>query len=80
MSSSTVAAWIAHVAFGVLLAAGLVSGELGARATGVVLTLWVAAYISSSFIPYGAALFPSVVAVLDVVLVLLILKADVRIS
>jgi len=80
MSSSTVAAWIAHVAFVVLVAAGWVSGELGARATGVVVTLWVAAYICLPFIPHGAALFPSVVAVLDVVLVLLILKTDVRLS
>jgi hypothetical protein len=80
MSSSTVAAWIAHLAFWVLIARGWMSGELGARATGVVLTVWVAAYIGLSFIPYGAALFPSVVAVLDIVLVLLIFKGDVRIS
>jgi hypothetical protein len=75
-----VAAWIAHLAFWILLAGGWMAGELGPRATFVVLTLWIAAYICLPFAPYGAALFPAIVAVIDIALVLWIFKSDVGIS
>jgi hypothetical protein len=79
MGSSGVAAWIAHLAFWALIARGRLSGELGVRPTFVALALWLAAYTCLPLVPYGAALFSSVVAVIDIVLVLLIFKGDVRI-
>ena len=78
MGSPVVAAWIAHVAFWVLIAVGWMSDDLSTRATMTVLALWLIAYISLPLLPYGAALFPSFVAVLDIGLVFTIFKGDVH--
>jgi hypothetical protein len=77
--SPTIAAWIAHLAFWILVVCGRISGELGIRGIFVAVSLWAAAYLGLPFVPYGAAFFPAVVAVLDIALVLLIFKSDVRI-
>jgi hypothetical protein len=74
------AAWIAHVTFWVLIAHGWMSGDLRIRGAIVALVLWVTAYLSLPLLPYGAALFPSVVAVIDVALVFVIFKGDVHIT
>ena len=79
MGSSEIAAWIAHIAFWVLLIAGLALGELGKRSTATFLILWFAGHWGLPYIPYGAFLSSSFVAVLDVVLVLLVFKGDIRI-
>ena len=42
--------------------------------------LWVAAYIGQAFVPLGGALFPSFVAIIDIALVFVVFKGDVRIS
>jgi hypothetical protein len=44
-----------------------------------VLALWAAGLYGLPYIPYGAALFPPYVAFLDVALVLVIFKGDVRV-
>jgi hypothetical protein len=80
MGSSAVAAWIAHVAFWVLLAIGWISGELGIRGTVIALALWLTAYTGLPFLQYGSGLFPSFIAVLDIALVFAIVKGDVRIT
>jgi hypothetical protein len=79
MGSPAVAAWIAHVAFWVLLARGWISGELGMRGTIIALSLVLSAYLGLPFLPYGSGLFPSFVAVVDIALVFAIFKGDVRI-
>jgi hypothetical protein len=79
MGSSAIAAWIAHLVFWALVARGWLSGELGTRGVVIALALWCAAFLSLSFVPYGTAIFPSVVALIDIGLVLLVFKGDVRI-
>jgi hypothetical protein len=80
MGSPAVAAWIAHAAFWVLLVRGWMAGELGTRGTMIALGLWLAAYLGQPFLPYGSGLFSPFVAVLDIGLVLVIFKGDVRIT
>jgi hypothetical protein len=80
MGSPAVAAWIAHVAFWVLLARGWMSGELGIRGTIIAFVPWLTAYISLPFVPYGPGLFASFVAVVDIALVFVIFKGDVHIT
>jgi len=41
---------------------------------------WTAGYFGLSYVGYGSALFPPYVAILDVVLVFLIFKSDVRLT
>jgi hypothetical protein len=80
MDSISVAAWVAHSAFWVLIALGWLVGDLGIRGTIIALAVWVTAYIGLSFLPsYGGALFPPFVAVIDIALVLVLFKGDVRI-
>jgi hypothetical protein len=80
MGSPAVAAWIAHVAFWVFLARGWMAGELGMRGTIIALSLWLSAYLGLPFLPYGSGLFPSFVAVVDIALVFVIFKGNVRIT
>lgn len=79
MGSAAVGAWIAHLAFWILLVAGVASGGLGRRGLALVLALWLAGCAALPFLPYGAALLPSFVAVLDIALVLVIFEGDVHI-
>jgi hypothetical protein len=69
-------AWIAHIAFVVLMVIGWVFGELGPRAAGAIVALWCAGLIAAVYFPLLP--FSSVVALLDIVLVLLVFKGDVR--
>ena len=78
MGSALIAAWIAHVAFWVLLAYGWFWDELGPKGLAVFVVLWLAGMFGLPFIPYGAALFSSFVAVLDIALVFKIFQGDVR--
>lgn len=80
MGSPAIAAWIAHLAFWGLLVYGWAWGELGPRGIIVFLLLWVAGLYGLPFLPYGAALFSSFAAVLDIALVFLIFKGDVRLT
>jgi hypothetical protein len=77
---SAIAAWIAHVTFWLLLAYGWFWEELGLRSVSIVLGLWLAGWLGLPYAPIGAPLFPSLVAVLDVALVLLIFKGDLRLT
>ena len=78
--SSGIAAWIAQLAFWGLVLRGVISGDLGPMLTATFVILWLAGLLSLPHVPYGAALFPSFVAVLDVALVLIIFKGDVRLT
>ena len=78
MGSVGIAAWIAHVTFWVLLVYGWFWDALGSKALGVLIFLWLTGMLGLPFIAYGAALFPPFVAVLDIALVFMIFKGDVR--
>jgi hypothetical protein len=80
IGSASIAAWIAHLAFWILLGLGWAYGELQLRGRITFVCLWLAAYFGLPFIPSGAAMFSSVVAVLDIILVFIIFKGDVRIG
>lgn len=79
MDSATIAAFIAHFTFWVLLPYGWFWEEITSRGVAVFLALWVAGLYGLPYLlPYGAAGFSSYVAVLDIVLVFLLFKGDVR--
>ena len=80
MGSAGIAAWIAHAAFWTLLLYGAAWGEVTGRRVAVFLILWVAGLFGLPYVPYAAAMFSSFVAALDIVLVFMIFKGDVRLS
>ena len=80
MGSAAAARLIAHSAFWGLMLIGVVSGEIGAKGCAVFVLLWIIGLIGLPYLPLGDSLFPSYVAVLDVALVFVIFKGDVRLS
>ena len=73
--------WIAQLVFWALLMIGFAFQELSAKSAGVFLALWVLGYVGLPRIPWmWNLLFTPYVAVLDIVLVALVLKGDVRLS
>jgi hypothetical protein len=78
--SAGVAALIAHGAFWVLLAYGWFWEEIGPRAIVIFLLAWIAGMFGLPLVPYGESMFSSFVALLDIVLVFLIFKGDVRLT
>ena len=67
---------LAHVTFFVLLLFGV--AEIGLRRVGVFVVLWGIGYALSRSLTVGSLLFTSYVAALDIVLVLFVIKGDVR--
>ena len=80
MGSPAVAGWIAHVLFWGLLVFGWLRDDLGARGIGAFLVLWLAGLYGLPFLRFGAAPFSSFVAVLDIALVLVVFKGDLRLT
>ena len=78
IGSSAVAGWIAQIVFWALILLGVGSGELGIRGGAIFVTVWLAAYIGLPFVSFGSLFLTPFVAVLDVVLVFLVCKGDVR--
>jgi hypothetical protein len=78
--SAGVASLFAHAAFWALLACGVWLGELRLRGTVFFLILWLAGRIGLPYLANGAALFAPFVAVLDIALVLMVFKGDIRLS
>lgn len=76
IGSPLVAWWIAHVAFWVLLARA--ARDRRWWTIGIVGVLWVAGYIASGQVASLALFFMPYVAVLDIALVLIVLKRDIR--
>jgi hypothetical protein len=77
---SGLATLIAHVSFWVLLPYGWFFEEIGPRGLVVFLTLWLNGYFGLPLIPFAALVFPTWVAILDIALVFIIFKGDVRLS
>ncbi|HET9358300.1 MAG TPA: hypothetical protein VFO58_01035 [Vicinamibacterales bacterium] len=80
MGSVGVAAWIAGIAFPTLLLIGWLTGELGPKAAAAFAILGAAAWIGLPRIPNGAMLVTPALAVMDIVLVLVVFKRDIRIG
>lgn len=80
MRSPAVAALIAHVAFWIFLAYGWIWGEVRTAGIAVFLALWAAGLFGLPLLVYGAALFSSYVAVLDIILVFLVFNGDVKLT
>jgi hypothetical protein len=80
IGSSAVAGWIAQILFWALILVGVGSGELGSKGAAIFVTVWLAAYIGLPLVSFGSLFLTPLVAVLDVVLVFLVFKGDVRLS
>ena len=80
MGTPVIAGWIAHVAFWTLLFAGVWSENLGPRAIAVLLILWLVGMFGLPQISFGAGLSTPIVAVLDVALVFMVCKSDIRLT
>ena len=76
--SSAAAALIAQITFLVVLVLGRLLDELSGRAVIVMLALWVAGYLALPRLAPGMDLFTTYVAVLDIALVFLVFRGDVR--
>jgi hypothetical protein len=70
--------WIAHGAFWMLIV--YLAMDRGARRVALVIALWLVGYVASAWVPQGAMLFTSYVAVLDIALVLMVFKGDIRLT
>ena len=73
------AAVIALWGFWILLTIGVARREIGFRNGAVFVTLWAVALVGTKSIAYGL-LFPPTVALLDIALVFVVFKGDVRIT
>ena len=80
MGSATVGAWIAHLAFWVVLAWAWAAEELRARGVAIFALLWIAGFIVLRYVSYGGGLFTPYVAALDVALVLIAVKGDIKLT
>jgi hypothetical protein len=80
MGSAVLAGWIARLAFWCLVLWGALSGELRGRLAAAFLILWLAGMFGLPHLPNGAGLVTSFVAVLDIALVFIVLKGDVRLT
>lgn len=78
--SAAVGALIAHIAFWILLACGWFWQELRARGITAFLALWIVGWYGLRFVPHGPDMFFSWVAALDVALVFIVFKGDVRLT
>ena len=76
IGSPQIAWWIAHAAFWVLLA--LAVRDRRWRTIGVIGVLWAAGYFASRQVSSLALFFMPYVATLDIALVFLVLKRDIR--
>jgi hypothetical protein len=77
--SSGIAALIAHVVFWLLLAYGWFWEDLGPIGVVVLLALWAVGFLGLRYLSYDA-MFSSYVAALDVALVFLVFKGDIKLS
>jgi len=71
---------VAHIVFWLLLPLGWLFDELSGRGVVVFVALWAVGMFGLSYLPHGAPLVSAYVAVLDIALVFLIFKGDVRLK
>ena len=79
--SASLAGYVAHVLFWAVLAIGSAFGELGRRAVVVFVVLWIFGVFGFPRLSDTGGVFVTpYVAVLDIVLVFMVFKGDVRLS
>ncbi len=79
MGTLSILPWIAHPVYWALVFAGWTTGEFGPARVLIFIALWFAGLIViPRLLPAGFLLFPSYIAILDVALVLMVFKGDVR--
>ena len=79
ISTVTIAGWIAPIAFWMLIGFGVWRGDLSGRAAAIFVVLWAAGYVGIPRIAYWAgSLVISFTAILDIVLVFIVLKGDLK--
>jgi len=79
IGSATIGAWIALVLFWLLLVWSWVFEEMGHLGRAIFVALWVSSNLALR--AWNASdFFPSTVAMLDVVLVLIVFKGDIRLT
>ena len=78
IGSPLVGWWIAHVAFWVLVA--LAARDTRWRTIGAIGALWIAGYIASGRVTALNLFFTPYVAVLDIALVFIVLRRDIRLT
>jgi hypothetical protein len=80
MGSQGIAAWIAQIAFWVLLVLGVTYGELSKKSA-ILVGLWLVGYLGVPRIAWwGSPLVTPYIAILDIVLVFKVFKGDVRLG
>ena len=80
IGSGAIGGAIAQLAFWMLVAWGYFSGELRLRGVAIAILLWLAGTFGLPYLTHGATLITSYVAVLDIVLVFVIFRGDVRLT
>jgi hypothetical protein len=82
LGSEAVASFVAHVSFWFLLAYGWLTRTLGLVPAAIFVALWMVGALGMPYLPYepARAMFSSFVAVLDIALVFVIFKGDVRLT
>jgi hypothetical protein len=79
MGSAAIGGAIAHIAFWILLVRGYVSDEIGLRGSAIALVLWAIGLFVLPRVPYAPP-FSTYIAIVDIALVFLIFKGDVRLT
>ena len=79
VGSATIGAWIALIAFWLLLAFAWAFNEIELRGRLIFVGLWVGSNLALRALN-ASEFFPPIVALLDVVLVLLVFKGDIRLT
>ena len=80
LGSVAIAAWIARLAFPILLVWGWLSGELGVRAVIIFVLIGLAAWLGLPRLASGGNLVTPALAAIDIALVFAVFKGDVRIG
>jgi hypothetical protein len=76
-----IAGWIVLIVFWAVLAIGVSFDEVRPRTAAILVALWLAGRFGlPRLLPYGDAFVTPYVALLDLVLVLLVFKGDVRLN
>ena len=79
VASAAIGAWIALIAFWVLLAFAWAFNEIELRGRLIFVGLWLGSNLTLRALN-ASDFFPPIVALLDVVLVLIVFKSDVRLT
>jgi len=79
MGSAAIGGLLAHAVFWVLLVRGYLSDEIGVRGCAIALVLWAIGLFVLPRVPYAPP-FGTYIAIIDIALVFLIFKGDVRLT